>query len=289
MANGIRRSLIPVAQRRARSPVMRGLRSSYQGIKAGLGGAEDLLGTAIGSKVLQQAGQQTFQSNAEAAARDAPLVNSLTQIHDVNSFINYSLGKVGELVPFAATLAVGGAAGRALGGEAGQFAGITGTSGSILGGQNFEAAKAAGATPAQAVVPAAVSGLAQGSLDAILGAEFAKNLQGRVANVPGQAALGAGINAAQTGISDVATTVAAPNTPLFTKKNAQEVLDAAAGGAIGGGLLGGVTHALGGLRRVPTEPTSSPARAELIRQVKDRKSTRLNSSHIPLSRMPSSA
>ena len=109
MANGLRRSLIPVAQRRARSPVMRGLRSSYQGIKAGPGGAEDLLGTAIGSKTLQQAGQQTFQTNAEAAARNAPLVNSLTQIHDVNSFINYSLGKVGELVPFAATLAVGGA------------------------------------------------------------------------------------------------------------------------------------------------------------------------------------
>jgi len=270
MANGLRRELAAPINRVARHPLSRGLRSSYEGIKAGLGGAEDLLGTAIGSQNLQQAGQRTFEENAQAAARDAPLVNDLTQIHDVNSFINYSLGKVGELVPFAASLAVGGGVGKAVAGEAGQFAGITGLSGAIQGGQTFEAAKAAGATPQQAVVPAAVSGLGQGALDAVLGAEFAKNLQGKVESVPGQAALGAGVNAAQVAAQQAAVTVAHPSTPLFTREHAKEIVNAAAAGGIAGGVLGGATRLIGGLRRSSApSPDATQARRELLHAVQN--------------------
>ncbi len=225
-----------------------------------------MLGVAIGSRSLRRAGQNTFEQNAQAAQANAPLVNSLTQIHNVDSFINYSLGKVGELVPFAASLAVGGAAGRALGGAAGQFAGITGVSGAIQGGQTFEAAKAAGATPREALAPAAVSGLGQGALDAVLGAEFAKNLQGRIANVPGQAALGAGVNAAQT-VAQQGAVSYATGKPHY---NAKDVLNAAAGGAIGGGLIGGVTSVLGRgirLRRTDTTAAVPPARGELVKLV----------------------
>jgi hypothetical protein len=95
-----------------------GLVSGAYSQVSGLKGVAGSLADALGAHQTAQSIYGSARADAQSAAEEAPSVHSIHDIHGAGDAAKYVLGNVGQFASYAPLAAVGGLAGRAIGGSA---------------------------------------------------------------------------------------------------------------------------------------------------------------------------
>ncbi|RKZ84125.1 MAG: hypothetical protein DRQ39_08700, partial [Gammaproteobacteria bacterium] len=113
----------------------KGVRRGGANISAGLGGAAQLTGQLIGNAELEQYGAQQA-AKAEAEASDLTIqgnVESVFDINDLSGAVDWALGGIGSVVPFAAVTIAGGVTGGLFGRGIAKNVGLNSGTGALVG------------------------------------------------------------------------------------------------------------------------------------------------------------
>jgi hypothetical protein len=244
---------------------VKGFKRGVDSTQQGLYGLAALAGDVTGLKMVEDFGREGVARNQREAAENPAAVRQVQDVGGVRDAALWAAGGLGELVPFVASSALGaGVGGVALKGvttaakAATAGAGLTSIAqetGSITADQigdgkgEIDAAKAAG------------YGIAAGALDLIPEARIIRKLTkadapniGVTRDLVTQAGLEAATEGGQTALERMGA-----GKEAFDEEGRSEMLNAAALGALGGGVIGGAGRALQGAFAPPAEVPPAPA------------------------------
>ena len=256
---GIRRVSAQPAAPFNPSQFQRGVARGVYGLEQAAAGAVAAGAAAVGADALREDAEELAASRAQAATEvPQPRVARIADVQSPGDLADWAMQGLGQLAPYAITTPIGGGVGAGVGAgilrAAGQTAlrqgakrgalagAATSTITPEIGGQYTEQ-REAGVEPGLAAAASIPGGIAAGAIDLVpqVRALRAVTQPGTrsLRRIAGESLIAEpATEATQDGIAIASRATVDPNFEVFTEENAARLGEAAALGALGGGVLG---------------------------------------------------